>query len=123
MREKISKRFLLPDNLGIIKDIFRNYKSAAKRRNIEFELLLEDFRILIESPCFYCKETNSLSPYGYHKKSTFRYNGVDRVNNNVGYTIENVVPCCKICNNSKSTLNTEEFKIWITKIYNNYIKK
>lgn len=119
MREKISERFKLPNNLGIIKDIYRNYKSSATRRKYDFNLDLFEFKNLIESPCYYCKEEGSMEPYGFHKESRYRYNGIDRVDNKIGYTIENVVPCCKTCNNSKSTMNKFDFRNWIIKVYEN----
>ena len=77
------------------------------------------FKELIESSCYYCKEVGSMSTYGYHKGLNYKYNGVDRVNNEKGYVDDNVVACCKICNNSKSTLTNEDFKNWIIKIYKN----
>ena len=43
---------------------------------------------------------------------------VDRLNNNLGYTIENCVSCCAWCNRSKNTHTTKEFYSWITQIYN-----
>ena len=122
MRENLSKRTKLPDNLGPIKEIYRNYKSAAERRNYKFEISIDEFKKLIESKCYYCGEKESMNPYGFHKNWDFRYNGIDRINNDYGYTINNVVPCCKICNNSKSTLTTDQFKQWIIKIYNNINK-
>jgi len=39
-----------------------------------------------------------------------RVDGVDRVDNTKGYTKENCVPCCKICNRLKSDLTKEEFE-------------
>lgn len=47
----------------------------------------------------------------------FKYNGVDRVDNSIGYTDDNCVSCCKICNNSKSALDLSEWKKWIEKVY------
>ena len=46
----------------------------------------------------------------------FKYNGVDRVDNTIGYNNDNVVPCCKICNNSKATMTIEEWILWLQKI-------
>jgi len=45
--------------------------------------------------------------------------GIDRMNNEVGYIITNVVPCCKICNWCKSNLTIQEFREWINKVYRN----
>ena len=38
---------------------------------------------------------------------------VDRKNNTIGYTLENSVPCCIICNKGKSTFSYEFFISWI----------
>lgn len=45
------------------------------------------------------------------------YNGIDRVDNTKGYTIDNVVPCCGICNMAKGKLNQQEFQNWIKRVY------
>jgi len=34
----------------------------------------------------------------------------------LGYTSENVVPCCWICNNAKKNLSYDEFRKWITRV-------
>jgi hypothetical protein len=54
------------------------------------------------------------SPIDYDE---FRYNGIDRIENTKGYSIDNCAPCCKICNNSKSTLSKEEWFYWIKQVY------
>jgi hypothetical protein len=60
---------------------------------------------LITSPCAYCGEIPN------------ELNGLDRIDNNKGYTIDNVVPCCKNCNWAKNDLSINEFKKHIEKIY------
>jgi hypothetical protein len=35
----------------------------------------------------------------------------------VGYTIENVVPCCKRCNQAKSDQSVVDFLAWIRRVY------
>lgn len=42
--------------------------------------------------------------------------GIDRLNNDKGYTVENIVSCCSICNKAKSNLTMEEFLAWIERI-------
>ena len=44
--------------------------------------------------------------------------GIDRVDNSLGYTLENSVSCCSKCNYMKKTLNVENFLLHIAKIYN-----
>ena len=43
-------------------------------------------------------------------------NGIDRVDNNIGYTEENTVPCCEFCNRAKLNNTEEYFKTKIIKI-------
>ena len=47
----------------------------------------------------------------------FYYNGVDRVDNQKGYTVNIIVPCCKRCNVANSDLTLEEFYSWVQEIY------
>jgi hypothetical protein len=46
--------------------------------------------------------------------------GLDRVDNNVGYTYDNVVPCCVLCNFIKADLNVQVFLSQACKISNIY---
>lgn len=43
---------------------------------------------------------------------------MDRTNNSLGYTLSNVVPCCKTCNRAKGDKNIEEFLEIIKRIIN-----
>ncbi len=47
----------------------------------------------------------------------YAHNGVDRLDNAKGYTLENSVPCCKHCNIAKRSMTVDEFKQWISKVY------
>ena len=44
-------------------------------------------------------------------------NGIDRINNSVGYTEKNSVPCCGTCNVAKGQMTLAEFKLWIARIH------
>ncbi len=88
-----------------LKSVKRSYVRGAKRRDYDFQLLTEEFNKLILQPCFYCGGMN---------KSGF--NGIDRVNNNLGYIIENSVPCCSLCNKMKSNLHYRDWLDHIEKI-------
>ena len=89
------------------KYLFNFYRSNAKRRNLLFTLCFEDFLNLIKQKCAYCLR----EPYNLYCRNSrpFLYNGIDRVNNNIGYIPENVVPCCKNCNKIKGALDKEVF--------------
>lgn len=91
--------------------VFKTYRNNAKKRDKEFTLTLDEAVELFTSDCHYCKAgpSNSYSGGG----STWMYNGIDRKNNNLGYTPDNVVPCCRICNIGKAGLSYEQYMDWI----------
>ncbi len=99
--------------------IYTKMKKGALRRNINWGLTLEEIRPLITTRCFYCgqepKQGQGLDYKNYN--GNFLYNGLDRKNSSLGYTIENVVPCCKTCNFSKRLMSVEEFQNWIRRVY------
>lgn len=69
------------------------YKYSASKRAIEFDLSLEDFMKFWEKPCVYCK-------------SEIETIGLDRIDNQKGYTEKNIVPCCFDCNAIKGIIET-----------------
>lgn len=71
----------------------------AKRRNIFFDESKRcEFEDIVKLPCHYCDENDRVS-------------GLDRLNSSLGYTIENVVPCCMICNLIKGKTCYEQFLV------------
>jgi len=44
-------------------------------------------------------------------------NGVDRVNNKIGYRVDNCVPCCSVCNIMKNTLGVADFLAHVQRIH------
>lgn len=105
------------DNYSAKREVYKNYKQAANRRNYSFDLSLEEFTELTQRPCWYCGTEKSMaSSLKAHKD--YRFNGVDRIDNREGYTEKNSVPCCNICNNSKACLSLKEWKEWIDRVHN-----
>lgn len=76
--------------------IYIRYKHSAKKRNILFSISENDFFDLLGQPCVYCGLLDVPS-------------GVDRVDNNLGYTKENCAPCCPECNYFKRARSIEKF--------------
>jgi hypothetical protein len=74
-------------------------KRAARVRDIEWNLTDEEAKKMIVSPCVYCKHINL----------EIRVNGIDRLDSNVCYTVENCRPCCKNCNYMKGTYDPITF--------------
>jgi hypothetical protein len=86
------------------------YKSRALKSGKVFEITEEQFRELTKQDCFYCgSEPQSRSIRSGKYTSEYAYNGLDRVDNSVGYTLNNVVPCCFDCNHAKATLTQSAF--------------
>ncbi len=86
--------------------------TAAKSRNVDISLTFKQYEALRLLPCDYC--LGELPEAGC---------GLDRVDSSKGYHIDNVVPCCDKCNQSKMEMSIEEFKSHIEAIYNHFIKK
>jgi hypothetical protein len=74
-------------------------KHASERRGIEWRLTDDEAKEMLTSPCVYCK----------HIDLEVRVNGIDRLDSNVCYTVENCRPCCKDCNYMKGTYDPRTF--------------
>lgn len=82
------------------------YRNEAIRRNLEFSLSKEQFFDIIMKECFYCSKIGQNCQKMQNGES-FYYNGIDRVDNNKGYLLENCVPCCKKCNVNKKSITPD----------------
>lgn len=99
------------------KELFRNYKRLAKIRNLSFKLKYKTFLTLTQQNCYYCGLSPKQIMKSKNNNGDYIYNGLDRLNNNQGYTLQNSVPCCKQCNWAKVDLSKEKFLNWINKVY------
>lgn len=86
--------------------IWNHYVKGAQKRGINFALPKTRFNELILQPCFYCN----------HKKEG-EVNGIDRLDNNLGYQEDNVVSCCETCNIMKGSQHPQEFIDKLQAIY------
>jgi hypothetical protein len=113
----------LPFGIASSNKILSRYKQNAKNRGIAFDLSSNEFLSLIVLDCFYC----GASPHKYFELTSgnggISYNGLDRVNNNKGYTLDNAVPCCEKCNYAKRSMTYDEFKNWIFAVSDHMISK
>jgi hypothetical protein len=100
----------------------KNYQRHATRRGHSWDLSAAAFQTLIKCACYYCgappKSVCRRIPKGVRKTgSSITYNGIDRKNNSLGYTTDNVVTCCAICNYAKRSLSLEAFLEHVKSIY------
>lgn len=83
---------------------FHRLKNAAEDLNKGFDITFEKYSDLISQGCYYCK-SNLLNEGGY---------SIDRANSDLGYMLDNSVPCCSTCNKCKNNeFSMEEWKVAI----------
>lgn len=99
----------------------------SKNLNIPSDIEFDDFVKLSVDKCHYCgiKNSNTIRDYnrtGIEKKfisdTILKYNGIDRIDSDKGYTKDNAVACCFQCNRAKSDMKQDDFYQLITRIYN-----
>ena len=96
--------------------VYGRYKNDAVRRHLEFSLSIEEFKRICTKDCTYCGFPPSNIGGARETTGLVEYNGIDRVDNVVGYIPGNMVTCCFQCNKSKGTLTVEEFETWIQRL-------
>ena len=106
---------ILPAGTAMVNMLYSKYRRKAIKRGYDFLISLELFTSLIRSNCHYC---GSLPMNSFEYDRDFLYNGVDRVDNDLGYVDGNVVTCCKWCNQAKSTMSYAQFVDYISRVYN-----
>lgn len=73
---------------------YKVYIKMVEKRNIVFELNSDEYDEIKKLPCYLCGMPTS----------PMHQNGIDRVNNHVGYLKSNCKPCCGRCNASKADI-------------------
>lgn len=86
-----------------------SYQRSAKKRNIEWLLTEDDFKTFWGVPCNYCGDEIETI-------------GIDRIDNEKPYILENCTSCCSTCNKMKLDLTHEKFINKIKQILNNLKK-
>lgn len=101
-KDKYAKRRTEWRKNNPVRSKFLYAKADAKRRGLAFEVSNDFLHSLWIKGCTYCGK-DLLSEKGV---------SVDRLDNNLGYTEFNVVPCCGTCNSIKSDILTyDEMKV------------
>ena len=117
--EPVKKEQPKKDNKPIISDVevakkLVNIHSSAQSRNLEFNLTFECVKKLLEyTTCFYTNVT--FTEDGPNARS------FDRVDNEKGYVVGNVVACTVDINGKKNNLSIDEIVCLYKKL--SYLKK
>lgn len=94
--------------------LYATTKTNARNKGVPFELSMDQFIELSRMNCHYCGVEPTIRKHG--KLADIVANGIDRVDNDRGYTTDNVVPSCFQCNASKRNLHTADFVTWLKRI-------
>jgi glucan-binding YG repeat protein len=86
---------------------YNRYKSRALEKQLEFSITKEDYDNIIQKDCFLCGKQSD-------ENNT---NGIDRMDNNKGYVLDNINACCGECNFMKNVWEYNEFINKIVAIY------
>ena len=103
--------------------LYRTYSTGAEKREHKFLLTQSEFESIIFKNCYYCGAEPSpasdelIAKRGNPKQPTLYYNGIDRLDSNKDYTLDNCVPCCSMCNYMKRTYTLSEFLNHVKEIY------
>ncbi len=116
-------RRLQPDEIedALIRHLYASKKSETRgrRKEIVWDLSLEEFTGLVTSPCIYCGGKDYISRR-YSSKRTKMLEGelcgVDRRDSSRGYTADNCDPCCQMCNYAKNRFPQDDFINWIARL-------
>lgn len=90
-----------PSGIGNICKYHSTIEQLEKRKK-SLSITRDQFFKLLYEPCTYCGSKENI--------------GVDRSNNDIGYTYENCVACCSTCNYMKGELNMNDFLNHVKKI-------
>jgi hypothetical protein len=96
------------------RSIYARYRANAKSRKMSFNIDFDNAISIMKSNCNYC----GIEPSNLFWKSYYnvKYNGIDRVDNLIGYEKNNLVSCCKMCNIAKNNNSEKDFLDWIKRI-------
>jgi hypothetical protein len=116
---------------GAYNKLIRTYRVNAKNKGRIWALSDVLLFQLFKAACHYCgaaPRTQSVM-YAYKNgkrrnvREPFIYNGIDRVDSNKDYTIDNVVSCCSVCNIAKHRMSEEAFRHWVSSVYHHWVVK
>ena len=96
--------------------LYDTYKRNAIKRDYEWDITVDQFREITSRACHYCGVMPNQVAFSKANYGRYIYNGIDRANNDLGYFMENCLPCCAVCNRAKSAMSYDEFMAWIDRL-------
>lgn len=110
---------LAPNMDSTYKVLVASVKSGARKRNIEYSLSFEQFKDIVQDNCFWCNASPPLKMPKGERMPTLPApaNGIDRLDNSIGYVYANCVASCQMCNVAKNNHSEKEFLSWVQRLY------
>ena len=110
---------LLPGDEGSFNTTYSQYEANSRNRGYAFSLSKDEFRKITSKSCIYCG--SKPKPYFAKNRAVVKVvpyfcNGIDRVDNSVGYEYSNCVSCCDLCNYMKRSMTADDFLTHVNKI-------
>lgn len=105
----------MPRYLRPYEHLYKRLLWRGAKFGIEVGITYEDFlnNFVGVPSCHYCGESIEWAAHKHTKKTTSAYN-LDRLRENEGYVLGNLVVCCRRCNLSRGHFTPEEWKIMIS---------
>lgn len=88
--------------------IARAYRYSASKRGYSWDLGDLEVQEIVSQNCRYCGISGT------------PYVGIDRVDNTLGYTADNCVPCCSVCNMAKGNKTMDEWNEWVGRLVSHH---
>jgi hypothetical protein len=111
----------LDPKMSYLRSIYTYQKCDAnpRHRNIEWQLTFEDWILIVQKDCEICGSKPVMKEGKLHKKTGEQVpiNGVDRIDNDKGYILNNVRCSCSKCNYMKHNMPDEYFLEHVKKIW------
>jgi hypothetical protein len=120
LKEAAAKSGINKDPKRPLREAYARYANDAFNRGLEWKLTPAQFEEIIVQNCSYCQAT----PREHYRKARkgkgqglkIIRNGIDRIDNQIGYTLDNCTACCQTCNRMKGTMHVLDFAKQIVKM-------
>jgi len=110
LKPKQPKQLKVYSALSLWKSLYAQiFLHRARKFHENTNIDFDQFMILCSANCHYC-DSRPINRHTVNNASNYiMYNGLDRVDNNVGYLLSNVVTACHVCNYMKRNTNKKDF--------------
>lgn len=108
LKEKASQNLIYNKKHNPLMLLISSLKIRAKRRNLDFNITLEDLQNLWKNQKGLCYYTKIPMIYSF-RLSCPKQMSIDRIDSSKGYTINNIVFCCQTINYAKHDYSFNDF--------------